>query len=123
MKLLIAFLLFFSLNATAKISLFAAYGANYSSMSSVRLGINDWEIGQLNGFSFGAVKNFNLSQNYYANTGIGTSPYTAGLAIIAGAGYRYKFFSDFGLRIELFSLASTSGVTQASGLLGLSWNF
>lgn len=122
-KVIILCLLFISTNGFAKISGYVAYGQNYSDISAIRLGIGDWEIGQINSYSTGAIKIFKLPGRYYAAFGFGTAPYTPGIATIMGVGFNYGLISNFSLRGELFGLVTSASATAGSGLLGISWNY
>jgi hypothetical protein len=109
-------------NSFSKISGFLATRQNFGGLGAARLGVNDIEFGIFAPGAIGINKKFSISNEYYAAFGFGITSPSAPI-VMTGFGFNYWRFLGLGLRGELFTYTSTSGVLDGAGLLGASWNY
>lgn len=118
----LAISIFIPINSHAKISGFLAARQNFGGLGAARLGINNIELGMFAPGAIGVNKKFSISSEYYAAFGFGITSPSAPI-IMTGFGFNYWRFLGLGLRGELFTYTSTTGVLDGAGLLGASWNY
>lgn len=121
MRILI-FILFISCTTLAKpqgrgFTAYAALGENLRPFS-FRLGYDDWEAGQLNGF-YGFNKVFHLNDTFYSGFGFAM---TTTMGFYGAIGLKTKLWF-IPIRCELASIMDVKAQTQSGALVGVSYGF
>jgi len=124
----VTLLMIFSIILTPSISLakdyhiFLSVEKNYTGLSALRAGIDDWEAGQLVTRFYGINKIFRSSKYWYTSLGFGLAP-DGGPGFFAAAGFDLILVFGIGLRGELYAGSGFAGHSEGAGTLGLSWHF
>jgi len=100
---------------------FAAAGM-LGSIGSIRVGIDEWELGLLNPRAVGFAKFF-TSGSIYGGFGFVILDANNSQGIFGGAGLMWDFWKIFSLRLEFNTSVAYDGFMSENALLGLAVHF
>jgi hypothetical protein len=100
-------------------------GNNFVIPGSIRLGWDDWEVGQIEATSYGIGKRFFFKESAYSEFGLSATGiikyYYPGF--FASMGFDTHLFWIVGLRGEIIGVVAYNGYLTCKATLGLSLDF
>ena len=107
-----------------QVEIYLGAGSLYSFPATIRVGVGDWEFGQLTSGIIGFDKRFRFGGNYYSSFGLMvTQVAEVSGGFWASMGFDFRLVALLGLRGEIYALQGLNGYSNGGLLLGVNFKF